>query len=216
MPTRSLSDRLIAPLRRLAAARDPHRRTDGQLLTAFVRHHDPAAFEAIVRRHGPMVLGVCRRVIGHAARTPTTPSRRCSWCWPGGPRRSAPREQLANFLFGVAYRTALKAQGRLARRRTREKQVDAMPEPAARPDAAVLGRRAAGDRRRNWPPCRTSSACRWCCATWKAARSGRWPSSSGCRPATLANRLAAARRKLAERLIGPRASPWPAGRWRRC
>ena len=34
---------------------------EGQLLQRFVVHRDEAAFEAIVRSHGPMVLGVCRR-----------------------------------------------------------------------------------------------------------------------------------------------------------
>jgi RNA polymerase sigma factor (sigma-70 family) len=42
--------------------------SDGQLLERFTARSDEAgqiAFEAIVRRHGPMVLGVCRRVLGH-------------------------------------------------------------------------------------------------------------------------------------------------------
>ncbi len=132
MPTSSLSERLIGPLRRMAAAGDPRPRSDGELLAAFVRTHDAAAFEALVRRHGPMVFGVCRRVVRHTA----TAEDAFQAVFVVLARRAAavrPGEQVANFLFGVAFRTAVKAKGRLARLRSREKQVDAMPEPAARP-----------------------------------------------------------------------------------
>ena len=37
--------------------------SDGRLLDRFVAQREEAAFEAIVRRHGPMVWGVCRRVL---------------------------------------------------------------------------------------------------------------------------------------------------------
>ena len=39
--------------------------SDRQLLERFVRRHDQPAFAALLRRHGPMVLGVCRRVLRH-------------------------------------------------------------------------------------------------------------------------------------------------------
>src|SRR4051794_35256059 len=38
-------------------------RTDRELLAAFARHHDQAAFAELVARHGPMVLAVCRRLL---------------------------------------------------------------------------------------------------------------------------------------------------------
>ena len=62
MPTaqmKSAIDRLRETL--LGDARE---QTDGQLLDCFLARRDESAFEAIVRRHGPVVLGVCRRVLG--------------------------------------------------------------------------------------------------------------------------------------------------------
>jgi Sigma-70 region 2 len=41
--------------------------SDGQLLERFIGRRDPGAevaFEALVARHGPMVLGICRRILG--------------------------------------------------------------------------------------------------------------------------------------------------------
>ena len=48
-----------------AAARTVGEGADGQLLERFVDHRDEAAFAALVKRFGPLVLGVCRRVLRH-------------------------------------------------------------------------------------------------------------------------------------------------------
>jgi hypothetical protein len=44
--------------------------TDGQLLEDYIRHRDEVALAALVRRHGPMVWGVCRRVLRSPALCP--------------------------------------------------------------------------------------------------------------------------------------------------
>src|SRR5260370_40743527 len=60
MVTRSMQG-VIQHLRKAVLVRDGAGLTDGQLLTLFIERRDEAAFEALARRHGPMVLGVCRR-----------------------------------------------------------------------------------------------------------------------------------------------------------
>src|SRR5438105_6875625 len=56
---------VIRHIRRAAFLHDAGGATDEQLLTAFLGRRDEAAFETIVRRHGPMVLAVCRRILHH-------------------------------------------------------------------------------------------------------------------------------------------------------
>jgi hypothetical protein len=52
-------------LRKIAAVQALDGLPDGQLLEAFLNSRDEAAFEALIRRHGPRVLGVCRRVLNN-------------------------------------------------------------------------------------------------------------------------------------------------------
>src|SRR3954468_17762104 len=104
-------------------------RTDAQLLDGFVRRREEKALEALVRRHAPMVSGVCRRVLGNhqdaedAFQATFLVLVRKAGC-------ITPRGMVANWLYGVAHRTALKARAMAARRQGRERQVTDMPEPA--------------------------------------------------------------------------------------
>src|SRR5205807_1507810 len=50
-------------IRGLVVAQDTAGSADSVLLERFLTGRDEAAFEALVRRHGPMVLGVCRRIL---------------------------------------------------------------------------------------------------------------------------------------------------------
>jgi hypothetical protein len=58
-------DSLLQYVYKLAAGRGSLQRTDRELLDDFSAHRDEAAFAALVARHGPMVLRVCRRVLNH-------------------------------------------------------------------------------------------------------------------------------------------------------
>ncbi|HEY2783441.1 MAG TPA: sigma-70 family RNA polymerase sigma factor [Fimbriiglobus sp.] len=136
MPITTAPPSLTPIFRRLALARDSGGLTDGQLLGEFVRTGDPAAFEALIRRHGPMVLGVCRRVVrdSHLA------DDAFQAVWIVLARRAGvirPREHVGNWLYGVAYHSALKARRSASRWKSREKQVIAMPHPVAPPASSA-------------------------------------------------------------------------------
>jgi RNA polymerase sigma factor (sigma-70 family) len=120
-------------VRSLALTREGCGLSDAELLSCFAEHKDVAAFEALVRRHGPMVLGTCRRVLGdtHDAEDAFQAVFLVLV------RKAASvtsRETVGGWLYGVAYRTALAARTKRKRRRAREKQVDAMPELAFESD----------------------------------------------------------------------------------
>src|SRR6516164_7395059 len=57
------STRALDSLRRLVETRKSNDQNDRRLIERFVANRDEAAFAELVRRHGPMVLGVCRRVL---------------------------------------------------------------------------------------------------------------------------------------------------------
>ncbi len=121
---------VIHHIRRAAILRDAAGLTDAQLMGYFVERRDEAAFAALVKQHGPMVWGVCRRLLNHHDAEDAFQATFLVLA-----RKAAsilPRERVANWLYGVAHQTALQARRTAARRRTREKQVTEMPEPAVK------------------------------------------------------------------------------------
>src|SRR5690348_9208238 len=102
MPNAPLND-LLGRLRGSARVQE----TDGQLLARFVRGRDELAFELLVRRHGPMVLGVCRRLL----LTPEDAEDAFQATFLVLARKAGsvrPRERVGPWLHGVAYLAARK------------------------------------------------------------------------------------------------------------
>jgi RNA polymerase sigma factor (sigma-70 family) len=120
----------------LSPGREAEGLADGDLLERYVRRRDEAAFEALVRRHGPMVLGVCRRLLRH----PDDAEDAFQATFLVLVRKGAtvmPRQMVGNWLYGVAYRTALEARGTARRRREKEAQVTPRAEAAQDPWAEL-------------------------------------------------------------------------------
>lgn len=107
---------------------------DAELLDRFARYADHPAFEVLVRRHGPMVFGVCRRMLTNAA--DADDAFQAAFLVLIRKARSLHRaDRLGPWMYGVACRVALKARSCEARRaRLRTEATDMIPDPAAPED----------------------------------------------------------------------------------
>jgi RNA polymerase sigma factor (sigma-70 family) len=109
----------LRQVRKLVAAQTAGRLSDRQLLEQFLARQDESAFSALVQRHGPAVLSLCRSLLRHLQdaedvfqATFLVLARKA-----GSIRK---RESLGSWLYGVAHRLACKAKARAARHGARE------------------------------------------------------------------------------------------------
>jgi RNA polymerase sigma factor (sigma-70 family) len=188
---------VVRHLRRAALSPCTSGPTDGELLEWFITRRDGDAFAALVRRHGPMVLGVCRRIVGnvHDAEDAFQATflvlvRKAD--------ALGERDLVGSWLYGVACRTAMKARTVNARRRQMERQLVEVPHPAVAEDGPRDDWRPLLDRELSRLPeiyrlpvvlCELEGRSRR-----EVARQLRLPEG------TLSSRLAKARRLLARRM----------------
>jgi len=105
--------------------------SDGDLLARYLANRDADAFAALVRRHGPMVRGVCRRILRHDhdaedafQATFLVLVRKANTI--------KPKDVVGNWLYGVAYQTAVRARAIAAKRHGHETNSAELAEPIAK------------------------------------------------------------------------------------
>lgn len=172
--------------------------SDAQLLKRFVRRRDEAAFELLVWRHGPMVLGVCRRLLADAhdaedafQTTFLVLVRKAASVCHG--------EALGSWLYQVAYRVALRLGAARAKRTASEQpgveQLAALPAE----DADGWEIRRVLDDEINRLPVRQRVAFVLCALEGKTADEA--AQILGCPLGTVSSRLTRARARLRSRLV---------------
>jgi RNA polymerase sigma factor (sigma-70 family) len=123
---------VVRHIRRLAAADPAADASDAELLRRFVADREEKAFAALLRRHGPLVWGVCWQALHHRedAEDAFQATLLLLARQAGSIRRT---EAVAGWLYRVAYRVARRAARNSARRRARERQ--GTRRPVSRPEA---------------------------------------------------------------------------------
>jgi RNA polymerase sigma factor (sigma-70 family) len=186
---------VIQTLRKTVLLRDGM--TDVQLLEDYLCRQDEAALASLIQRYAPMVWGVCRRVLGnhHDAEDAFQATflvfvRKAT--------SISNKALLANWLYGVARQTALKARSTIARKKERERQVMVMPEPAAIEEKLLTDLRRALDQELGLLPQDYRAVIVLCDLEDKTRQEA--ARCLGCPEGTIASRLARARTLLAKRL----------------
>jgi RNA polymerase sigma factor (sigma-70 family) len=184
---------VVRHLRGILVNREAAETPDADLLQRYVHDRDESAFETLVRRHGPMVFGVCRRLLHnpHDAEdafqvTFLVLVRKAKGLQSPG--------TLGNWLYGVAYRTALEARKAGAKRRAKEAMV--VPHEPAQDHCADL--RSVLDQELKRLPDKHREVVVLCDLEGKTRK--QVALDLGCAEGTVASRLARARSVLAKRL----------------
>jgi RNA polymerase sigma factor (sigma-70 family) len=185
--------------RRTALLHESQEQSDAQLLGRFVGG-DGVALETLVRRHAAMVWGVCRRNVSHNEDAEDAFQAAFLVLLRKAASLRSP-ELLANWLYGVAYKTACKARQTAAKRGAREQQGTTMPESPAKPPEDGFGTEllALLDRELNGLPEKYRTAIVLCELQGRTIRDV--AQELRVKEGTVASRLARGREMLAQRMI---------------
>ncbi len=187
----------IRQLRHKLAGHRPIEDSDEQLLDAFMNRRDDNAFAVLVRRHGPMVLQICRRVLGHEQDAEDA-FQATFLVLARNAAALRNKSSLASWLHGAAYRTALKAKQSAARRRKYEGQAPSRRAANPADDLSWREVRMLLDEEINRLPEKYRSVFVLCCLeNLSRAEAGQ---RLGLKERTVLSRLAEARKRLAKRL----------------
>jgi RNA polymerase sigma factor (sigma-70 family) len=128
---------VLRHIRELAAAKAAVDVSDNELLDRFIRGHEESAFEALVKRHGPMVLGVCQRILHH--RHDAEDAWQATFLVLARKAASiSQRASVGSWIYRVAYHMAARARKQTTTRQQRESHAAARTAPD--PLAEVTGR----------------------------------------------------------------------------
>jgi len=184
-------------VRGIAATHDPGNHPDQSLLERFVNAADENAFQVLLRRHGPLVMSVCTRVLGNQSDAEDAFQATFLVLVRKASSLRAP-ESLAPWLYGVAYRTSLKAKAEVLKRRLREERLVDRASPAASEELVWRDVRLVLDEEVNRLPDRYRIPIVLC--YFEGRTNEQAAQLLGCPPGTVFSRLAEARNRLRRQL----------------
>jgi RNA polymerase sigma factor (sigma-70 family) len=197
MPSRALTA-VVEYIRQTAGQGRTAELTDGQLLERFVADRDENAFGALIQRHGPLVLTVCRRVLNNThdvedafQATFLVLVRKAG--------SIAKRESVSSWLLGVARRTAVRAKMDAARQDMLKRQVQKTVAPDCTQETILQDLRLILDEEVQRLPERYRLPFVLCYMHGKTNQEA--AVLLGCPKGTILSRLSRARERLRSRLV---------------
>ncbi len=187
---------ILRHIRRLAGA-PAENQADDDLLRRFTARRDEAAFAALLERHGPLVWGVCRRILHHEQEaedafqaTFLVLARKA-----GAIRKET---SVGSFLYGTAYRVAVRLKQEASRRRAGERRSETMPRTTVVSEVAWRELQALLDEELNQLPAKYRAPFVLCCLEGKTRAEA--ACELGWKEGTVCSRVAQARKRLQQQL----------------